>query len=665
MANLLRWLLMVTALLVFVVIGFNVYTYFLVDYSLESLETALAATEKLDLASDTVNKGAGDSSQLASGIYRSMVDDIAMREITKDKVDFKNVALLEMTSRSFSEASDKEGYKRAKVYLKELTKAKKSERGAVLKWVDSGYRQILKFYKSACSVLDYFRRKLAPGTEKEENSPQYSNVLILNQAQVYERKMDFKKAADLYRKYLSFYPTRPDRGLVMVALANVLIKQGRGEEAGRLLRDVESRMAGTDAAAMAARVLERISFLNSRLRLIDRLKTLIQTEPVQKIKQRHQLQLALTYFSIYRFQEAESLLQKLGGSEELDIRRKAKFYLGFVYKATSRYGQSEKLFLDLLGDKDLTQDLELGLRAELADIYYQKGDSQKALEQYAFLSRRAKQRIAHVDEAVAEIKQQQIVRQAIDEVWVALAELEQATIYFFDLNEPDKAREHLGQAGGFSAADLNFEKISDSMGSASKVNLRDRAFKALAARQVGVAYELFTKNLNTHPDDAWTYGGLSTVHLLLGDLGAALTNAEKSYQLSSDEYTASMMGYIQGLNRHYGEAAEMYRQAFEKNRSYIPARFNYACMLLKMKEWKEALSILSEIENEAIGLNIAPIVHAKVLNNIGYALWRQGEKDKAVESFEKALTVYPGFSAAEKNLRAASGRLPKLVEIKG
>ncbi len=664
MPNLFKWLLAVGGLLLAVFLGFNIYTYFLVDYSLESLETALAAADKLDVAIAATDKQASEISPAANSVYKAIVDDVAMRELTRDEVDFKNLALLQMTSRSFSEASEKEGYKRAKIYLSQVTKSKKSERGKWLQILDRASSQLKGFYRSVYSIFDYFRRKIRPRTEQEEITPEYSNVLILGKAQAAEKDLDYKAAADLYRKYLNFYPDRDDVGFVTIALANVLIKQGRAEESRRMLKGVTAKYSGDEEGLIAERLLEKVNYLGSRIKLIERLKKMTGAENDVKIRLKYQLQTALAYLSIYRMDDAEKILKELVKNEDLGVRQKAKFYLGYLYKITNQYGASEKIFLELLDNPELAKELELGLHAELADIYYQKGDLKKSLEQYASLSEKAKTDIAGVDETIEKIEDQRLKREVIQEVWLALSEMEQATIYYFDLKDPKSARQHLDAAGNFLGPGLDFDSLKSSMEETSSIGLRDRAFKALAARQVGVAFELFTRNLMYHPDDAWTYAGLATVHLLLGDLDAAVEHAQKAHLLLDDEYTASMVGYVYGLNRRYDEAAQMYRAAFEKNNTYFPAQFNLACMLIKMREFDKALKILSGLQKDVGRLKIPESVQAKIMNNMGYAQWQMGDKQKAARNFEMAALLSPKYKIAERNLNASMERVPKLSQVK-
>ncbi len=177
-------------------------------------------------------------------------------------------------------------------------------------------------------------------------------------------------------------------------------------------------------------------------------------------------------------------------------------------------------------------------------------------------------------------------------------------------------------------------------------------------RQISLAYDLFKKNIVSHPADAWTFGGLSTIYVLLGDMDLATENAERSYQLGrNDEYTAAALGYVYGLSGRYQEAAAVYRQAVEINPNYFPAKFNLSFNYLKLEEFEKALEVLERLDRDLGNANT--LSHAKIRNNIGYALWKTGKKEEAVKFFREALTISPDFLVAKKNLNFTMGSTPE------
>ena len=248
---------------------------------------------------------------------------------------------------------------------------------------------------------------------------------------------------------------------------------------------------------------------------------------------------------------------------------------------------------------------------------------------------------------------------ASEDAWAALSELETSNIYYFDLNDSANATRHLDAAGlvlGIPSSDL--KSLQKDFQQSSATDLRYRAFRALEMRQVSLAYDLFTKNAKYHPTDAWTFGGLSTIYVLLGDMALATENAERSYQLGqNDEYTASALGYVYGLAGRYKEAASLYLQAVQINRKYFPAQFNLSYNYLKLEEFDKAMEILENLDRSFGKVNT--LSRAKIRNNIGYALWKTGKHEEAVQRFREALEMSPGFMIAKKNLDFTSGGTPE------
>ncbi len=374
------------------------------------------------------------------------------------------------------------------------------------------------------------------------------------------------------------------------------------------------------------------------------------------VREALQLKLALAYVSLYRLEQAEELLKGLLSSKSSQMSSQSKFYLGWVYKLRRQYGEGEKILLDLLDDPHLTHDLELGLHAELADIYYQRRDPEKALKQYQILRKKSKKDL----EEIQNTTDASASRTATEEAWYALSELEQSNIYYFDVNDPAQAALHLGLVGntlGIDSSDMN-NLQRDFQQSSSKTDMRSRAFRALEARQISLAYDLFKKNAVYHPTDAWTYGGLSTVYVLLGDMNLATENAERSYQLAqNDEYTAAALGYVYGLSGRYKEAASAFRQAIQLNSSYFSAKFNLSYVYLKLEEFDKALELLNGLDRSFGNMNT--VSRAKIRNNIGYAFWKTGKRSEAAKLFREALGISPDFLIAKKNLNFSTGSAPE------
>ncbi len=623
-----KWLIALSMAIAVLSGGFALYTYFLVDYSLENLETALAATE---------NSAADPSvySPVVDGVYHNLVADVAMQEVTAENLDVKSLVMSEATSRSFRESVDRNGRHRALIYLNELTKYKKIDRNFALKFGDLLKARWQVFMRFLRSFSQYFKRKIETKQKKRTAAEETARFMMLSKAQKLEESKEYAKLSGLYRKYLSLYPDSADHGFVSLALADALIRENRYAEAERILKEVQSKYAGAVEAGIAARGLSKIAHANSNIKLLDRLKTGEAISPPSE-RPAVRLKIAKTHISLYQFAEAEKILKSLSQASTdipANIQYKALFYLGWIYKHEELYTAAEKIFLQLLKREGLPPELELGIRAELADVYYRVKDPEKALNQYQFLD---KEKVNNIP---------------FSEMWNSISSLEKANIFYYDYKDKKRAEESLKNIGSdFFQTMTKVMENQDFFGEQDSNDLRARAFRALKRRQVGLALELFNRHLISNPNDAWAQAGIATVYLLMGDLKEAEKHIEKAYQLQGDEYTAALVGYVQGIYGNYPSAIAMYKTALKTNPQYLSAQFNLACMYIKTKEYDSAMAMLEEIER-IYGDN-PPLLHAKVLNNMGYVLWRKGDLERAVEKFRRADKIEPDYVIPGKNLKA-------------
>lgn len=623
MIRLLKWFGILVLSIILVSSGFAFYAYFLVDYSLENLETALAATDP-----------ATQYSPVVDSVYNSMLDDAVIHEVTADKVNIQNLIISEATARSFQESLDRNGRGRARIYLKNLTKNKKNNQPLPVKFLNFLQQKWARLTALIGSFSRYFQKKIVEVKDKRSAAAEGARFVLLSKAQNFEKEKKYTQAAALYRQYLTLYSASSDKGFVMVALANLLIKSGRVMEADRLFRDIQHDYAGRIEAKIAAQGMRKIVLVNENSKLVDKLKYAVAAATETQNKESLSLDLAAAYISIYRFDEAEKVLKGLLGSKDAEISRDAYFKLGWVYKQERSYKESATLFQGLL-KKGVPYEMELGIRAELADIYYRLKQPKMALEQYAFLN----QKISKNKE------------DSSAEVWKGLSAVEQANIYYFDLKDASKAQEQLSEASELFFGTDTLQ--ADTSLLAKDADLRARAFRALRANQLGLAYELFSRFLITNPDDGWGHAGLATVHILLGDVKEATKHIEKAYAMKPDEYTASLVGYLNGIRKDYKAALSMYETALGMNNSYMPAQFNMTVTLIKLKKYEEAINELEKMDISS--LSTPAIVRAKIMNNTGYALWETGRQEQALEKFEKAVKIEPDYTTAAKNLKLLQG----------
>ncbi len=630
-----KWLVLIGFIIALTTVTFLTYAHFLVDYSLENLGLAL----------ETTDQNPEEASPISDHVYRNLVQGLIIHEATQEDIDFKSLALLELAVRSLNEAMDKEGYSRAKIYLGEVAQIKLSERLPLLRMADFFYHFLRRVYHAQTSLWNYAKKTLF--REKEE-AIEISSQILLAKAEEKEKNWQLEEAAELYRKYLELYSDYPESPYVAIALANILIRQGKWTEAENMLGDVVRRAGGAKEGEMASNLLKRLSSLKNRSIQISQLKQLMPAYEGTPMGEKMQFKLALAYLSVDSLAQAQEAFRKLEKAQDTHLRQKAKFYLGWMYKLQSRYNQGTQVLLALLDEKEIDHELKLGLEAQLADIYYQNNNVEKSLSHYKSLSDKARENI--------------LERKAAMESWIGLAEIEQGVIYYFNIGDRVQAQKFLTQAGEFFVANPPLGILRQKLEDVPHLGLRDLAFRQLRARRVHVAFELFKRNLVRQPKDAWTHSGLATCYILLSDLRRARDYAEAGYRLMGDEYTASVLGYVLGFYEKYPQAIKYYQEAIGKNADYIPARYNLACMYLKIGQVQKALPLLLRLDMTF--RRIKTTLRSKTLNNLGYTLWQLGSRKQAIKRFEQAMQITPDFMDAKKNLeQIALGGAPKGMNV--
>ncbi len=620
MLKFLKSFLIISLVLGILSAAFAFYTYFLVDYSLETLEQALSGTEtSSDQASSSVND-----------IYRNMISDAALDEVISAGPDLKNLMMAETAFRSLDERFDRGGDKRTRVYLSEIIKRKKKNQGAIFRIQDSLKVYLAKISTFTQAFFRFFSREVSRRVHGDKDtSSEGARFIFLSKTQELERVGRYKDVIEGYRQYLKRYPESLDKGFVKISLSYALLRENRIREAERILKDVQAAYHGKMEARIAGQVLRRMTEMDKNSRKVDVLRQRRSSAADGNPREEIDLQLARLYMSLYRFSSAEPILKKLASSPNL-MGVEAQFKLAWIYKNTQRLELAEQVCFNSLSRKGLSLDWQLGFYGQLADIYYRQKNKVKALEYYKKLHEKSK------------------AEKGSDRVWEFLSAYEQANIYNFDLKDKAKAKEQLNLIKATAVEIELGDDFEDDFFSVEGTDLRSRAFRALAAREIGLAYELFSKNLRNNPSDAWTLAGLAVTLLMVGDLKEGASYVERAYATEVDEYTTSMMGYIFGIKHEYLKAEALYEKALELNPEYVSARFNLGCMKIRLKKYDQAFELLGKLE----GLQgLSSIMSAKILNNLGYLYWQKGDRKTALEKIEKAVKMEPNYVIGAANLK--------------
>ncbi|MBI2167685.1 MAG: tetratricopeptide repeat protein [Candidatus Omnitrophica bacterium] len=602
------------ALLVF---AFSLYGHFAVDYSLESLKQSLESAPS-DIASEVGN-----------GIYQANLESLAFEELTRKKADLKTLLLLEHATRSIRDAVEESGYSRAGVYLSEVVREKNAQRGLALQMGDAVYNFARTVLRVVQDLWEYFLRKLnlGPPAGRLEGA----GVLLLGEAGRMERDWKLEEAGRYYQEFLDRYPGRPERGFVMVSLAHVLIKQGRLDEAEKLLKKVRRDFLGSGEEVAAARFLVRVDALRKQQSRIPSLESWIQENPDRFFKEEGGLELALIYLATYQVKPALSILEKLEAAPDPSIRTKSLFYQGWIHKWRGDFEKGKEI-LELLGrEVGLAEDLETATQAELAGIYYEQKEYEKALEKYEQVS---------VRKGPTALK--------------ALSELEQQNIYAFGLNKLEEAKDRIERLETALPASPALQHVKKRLEEALNRSLRDQAFLALSEKQIDSAEKLFRDYLKRFSRDGVAHSGLASIQVLRGNLNQALEEAETGFGLTRDEYTTSILAYVYEKLGQLDKSEKYYEIAVSIFPSYLAARFNLARVYITSGQYREADRLLREMEKRKG--KYSSLIRAKLLNNQGCVLWAEGNEKEAKRFFEQALKQKPGLREAQDNLKLVVGR---------
>jgi len=638
----LKWLAAIFVAVVLMGAFFALYSHFLVDYSLESLETAgrLAERESATTSSSSMQ------------VYRRLMHNVLLDEASQENADLSNLAFLQLASRSAAEEAQGDYRSRYKFYLSEVQQGKSENRFLLLRGVDRLYRWIEKINGYVAYFWNYFRGKL---TAKREVVLDLTSAVLLSQAEASEKNGDLDRSVSLYEKYLERNVDNADSGYITITLAGIKVKQKKWQDAAVLLKQTSRGFAGQEEARIADDLLHRIDVLKTQWQELEKIERELarETQPgrVGKLK----FKLGLLNLRLERFSEAQSYLEQLKEVEDKDLQLKARFYLGWIYKLQQKYDVSAEILSVLADDPQIDDELRNGIKAELADIYYQKGDEKASLEQYRSIA----------GDGCLEIKGNEASGQA----WVGLAELEKSFLYY-NVGDGIKAGESIGCVVNSFQGALALAEIQGAGQGGSPANPQLSAFVNLQKGRVEQARELFERNQSQEPGNYLNYSGLAMVEVLTSKLAEAEKVARTGYRLQKTEYSAAVLGYVMAFQNQSAPAIAFYLQAVEMKPDYFPARFNLACLYLKTRQYREALKHLLELERSMPDKE--SLLYSKVLNNLGCALWWLGKEDEAIARMQQAVKVTPGYVDAELNLKQIRLErvpqpvtVPQLLQIEG
>jgi len=135
---------------------------------------------------------------------------------------------------------------------------------------------------------------------------------------------------------------------------------------------------------------------------------------------------------------------------------------------------------------------------------------------------------------------------------------------------------------------------------------------------------------------------LGISHIIRGELNKAFVEFQKSIKLNPRHKEAlNYLGYISTRFKKYDEAISYYKRAISIDPNYSEAMNNLGLTYLEMKKWDEAIRYFKKAVNNP--LYATP---EKAYSSMGYAYYKKGEYQKAIEALKEAIVRNPVFPLA-------------------
>jgi type IV pilus assembly protein PilF len=142
---------------------------------------------------------------------------------------------------------------------------------------------------------------------------------------------------------------------------------------------------------------------------------------------------------------------------------------------------------------------------------------------------------------------------------------------------------------------------------------------------------------------------LGTQYLQQNDSSSALRElleAEKLDPRNADIHFA--LGWAYGAKGRYPQALEQYQEVLKIDPHFTEAHNASGAIYLELGKWDDAIQAFDHALKDI--LYLTPYY---VLNNMGWAYYKKGDRGQAIECYKKALAMKPDFGLAHYNLGLA------------
>ncbi len=154
---------------------------------------------------------------------------------------------------------------------------------------------------------------------------------------------------------------------------------------------------------------------------------------------------------------------------------------------------------------------------------------------------------------------------------------------------------------------------------------------------------------------------LGEAYMASNNYTAALRELLKAESMNPDDpYLQNDLGLVYLNKNRYDKAVAHFQKALAIDPGYAPARNNLGTAYLAREDWDLAIATFQEVAEDL--LYATP--HFPMAN-MGWAYYKKGEFEKAVEAYQSALDLQPTFIVALRGLGKtymAMGRVKDAIE---
>lgn len=601
--------LLITLLIIFAF--FTAYNRFLVDRSTEMLENSLSQVAYAQTVEDMKT-------------LKFFLDELLVSELSEKSFDAKQLSGIEFSKSIVFEAKNFRQIRDIKMILEDVldTRQKKKSEWArlchdavetVKSWIGRGKRP------EAGVGLRRKGRDLTP--EEQE---------FYDQARKDDEEWKLPAAIRAYEQLAQKAENYREIAYVKCDLAYAHMKMGRFDLAKSVLLNVKEEYPGGKEESVAEVLLANLNERSSMKASLEQLQSEIKgARNAQELQQLY-FKIALLDYKLFDLSGAEEAFRNsaavIPGNEHA---MKALFYLGLALKFHAKYEEAAGVFQTLV-DKFPQSSFAVYGRYQLADSFHKIGNYEQSAKEFEYLA------FTYPQSDVA-----------------ALSQFRVGYTYYYDLKNPVLAAR---------AFDKFSQEFRDSRyGEYSKLEISpflqnqftEYGFELLSRRLYSDAKIAFEDAIRADPKDSWAYSGLATAQVLLGDKEGAMKTAERAIEITPDEYTIAVRGFVEELKENFPDAVKDYEKSLSLRRKYPAVLYNIARLKEFFGDYDSAIKYYQELI-EVTSLNVKktkPMPEA--YNNLGHALWYKGRFLDAAEQFKKAIALRDNYLEAHYNLALA------------